>query len=88
MGDADGNLHVYDLKRSRGRPEATLKVRVAALVVLALLVAHSPLLPFLLPQVTSDRSPVYAVAFNPRSPQLVATADGQGWRRLFELSLV
>ena len=26
VGDADGNLHVYDLKRSRGRPEVTLKV--------------------------------------------------------------
>ena len=32
VGDADGNLHVYDLKRSRGRPEVTLKVRVADLV--------------------------------------------------------
>ena len=38
---ADGSLSLYDLKRSRGRPDVVL-------------------------QVTSNRSPVYGVAFNPK----------------------
>ena len=29
---------------------------------------------------------MYAVAFNPRSPQLVATADGQGCVKIWRLS--
>ena len=61
VGDADGNLHIYDLKRSRGCPEATLKV-------------------------TRNRSPVYAIVFNPRSPQLLATADGEGFVKVWRLS--
>jgi len=37
-------------------------------------------------KVTSNRSPVYAVAFNPKAPELVATADGQGFVKVWRLS--
>ena len=60
-GAADGNLFIYDLKRSKGKPEVTLKV-------------------------TSDRSAVTAVSFNPRSPELLATADAQGFVKIWRLS--
>ncbi|KAL3901908.1 MAG: hypothetical protein SGPRY_012218, partial [Prymnesium sp.] len=54
---ADGNLYIYDLKRSKGWPD-----------------------------VTDNRSPVHAVAFNPRNPELVATADAQGFIKIWQLS--
>jgi len=57
----DGSLFIYDLKRSKGKPEVTLKV-------------------------TDDRSAVTAVAFNPRSPELLATADAQGFVKIWRLS--
>ena len=58
---SDGALYIYDLKRSKGRPEVTLKV-------------------------TDDKSAVTGVAFNPRSPELVATADAQGFVKIWRLS--
>ena len=58
---ADGSLSLYDLKRSRGRPDVVL-------------------------QVTSNRSPVYGVAFNPKNGNLLATADAQGFVKVWRLS--
>jgi len=58
---ADGNLYIYDMKRSKGRPDVTLKV-------------------------TDDRSAVHAVSFNPRNPELLATADAQGFVKVWQLS--
>jgi len=37
-------------------------------------------------KVTTNRSPVYCVAFNPKSPELVATADAQGFVKIWRLS--
>jgi len=37
-------------------------------------------------KVTTDKTPVYAVAFNPKEPSLVATADGQGFVKIWRLS--
>lgn len=61
VATADGNLALYDLKRSRGKPDVVLKV-------------------------TTDRSPVYGVAFNPKDGNLLATADAQGFVKVWRLS--
>ena len=37
-------------------------------------------------QVTSNRSPVYGVAFNPKNGNLLATADAQGFVKVWRLS--
>ena len=37
-------------------------------------------------QVTTDKSAVTFVAFNPKSPELVATADAQGAVKIWRLS--
>ena len=37
-------------------------------------------------QVTTNRSPVYACAFNPQQPNLLATADAQGFVKVWRLS--
>lgn len=58
---ADGNLYIYDMKRSRGKAEVTLKV-------------------------TTNKSAVHGVSFNPRSPELIATADAQGYVKIWRLS--
>ena len=58
---AQGDLYLYDLKRSKGKPEVTLKV-------------------------TSNKSAVTACAFNPKSPELLATADAQGFVKIWRLS--
>jgi len=60
-GAGDGTLFIYDLKRSRAKPEVTLKV-------------------------TTDKSAVTALAFNPQSPELLATADAQGHVKIWRLS--
>ena len=57
------NLYIFDLKKSKGRPEVTLKV-------------------------TTDKSAVTSVSFNPMSPELLATADSQGAIKIWRLSTV
>lgn len=42
--------------------------------------------PVLSLQVTTDKSPVYAIAFNPKEPSVLATADGQGVVKVWRLS--
>ena len=37
-------------------------------------------------KVTEDKSAVTSVAFNPRNPELVATADAQGYVKIWRLS--
>ena len=37
-------------------------------------------------QVTTNKSPLYSIMFNPQSPQLVATADAQGFVKVWRLS--
>ena len=37
-------------------------------------------------QVTTNKSPLYSIMFNPQSPQLVATADAQGYVKVWRLS--
>ena len=59
----DGQLYIFDLKKSKGRPEVTLKV-------------------------TTDKSAVTSVSFNPMSPELLATADSQGAIKIWRLSTV
>jgi len=61
VGAGDGSLYIYDLKRSKGKPEVTLKV-------------------------TDKGAAVTGVAFNPRSPELLATADADGFVKIWRLS--
>ena len=35
---------------------------------------------------TDDKSAVHALAFNPRNPELLATADAQGFIKIWQLS--
>ena len=57
----DGQLFIFDLRKSKGKPEVTLKV-------------------------TTDKSACTFVAFNPASPELLATADAQGQVKIWRLS--
>jgi len=47
---------------------------------------HSRGKPSLSLKVTTDKSPVYSVAFNPKEPSVIATADGQGVVKIWRLS--
>jgi WD40 repeat protein len=59
-GSADGALYIYDLKKSKGRPQVTLTV--------------------------TSGGAVTWVAFNPKSGDLLATADAQGFVKIWRLS--
>ena len=54
-------LFIFDLRKSKSRPEVTLEV-------------------------TTDRSACTCVAFNPTSPELLASADAEGAVKIWRLS--
>lgn len=59
---ADGQLYLFDLKKSKGRPEVTLNVT------------------------SDDKVACTYVAFNAKSPELLATADAHGAVKIWRLS--